>query len=143
MQKKFLTGSSAFFSCLADFKPKDYDWIVLDDAPKGYHYYCQTSTPGKCVFEWRDMGADALIDYALAHPRPAMQVIKFLTPDFAAHIGLTIGQLERLRPLVDALKKKHRYAAIIFDSYIKNGSFTLTDSQRMEAYQCYKEARQG
>ena len=141
MQKKFLTGSSAFFSCLADFQPKDKDWIVLDDAPKGYKHYRQTSTPGKCVFEWRAASADELIAYALDHPMPAMQMIKFLTPDFAAHIGLTIGQLQRLKPLVDALDPKHRYASIIYESYIENGNFTLTDSQLDAAYRCYREAR--
>lgn len=141
MRKKFLTGSRAFFSCLADFRPKDTDWIVLDDAPKGYQYYRQTSIPGKCLFEWRDMGADALIDYALQHPKPPMQVIKFLSPDFAKHIGLTMMQLTRLQPIIDALDAKHRYAAIIYDSYLQNGDFTLTDEQRDAAYQCYKEAR--
>ena len=141
MQKKFLTGSSAFFSCLAGFQPKDKDWIVLDDAPKGYKHYRQTSTPGKCVFEWRAASADELIAYALDHPKPAMQIIKFLSPDFAAHIGLSIVQLQRLKPLVDALDPKHRYAAVIYDSYIENGDFTLTDSQREAAYQCYREAR--
>lgn len=141
MKKKFLAGSRAFFSCLADFKPKDTDWIVLDDAPKGYKYYRQTSLPGKCLFEWRDIGADALIDYALQHPIPQMQVGKFLIPDFARHIGLTLEQLKRLRPLVDALDQKHRYEDIIYDSYLINGDFTLTDEQRMRAYEVYQSAR--
>lgn len=141
MQKKFLTGSRAFFSCMADFRPKDTDLLVLDDAPKGYQYYRQTSIPGKCLFEWRDMGADALIEYALQHPIPQMQVGKFLVPDFAKHIGLTLEQLTRLRPLIDALDAKHRYEEIIYNSYLVNGDFTLTDDQREAAYQCYKDAR--
>ncbi len=93
------------------------------------------------MFEWRAASADELIAYALDHPKPAMQIIKFLSPDFAAHIGLSIVQLQRLKPLVDALDPKHRYAAVIYDSYIENGDFTLTDSQREAAYQCYREAR--
>lgn len=141
MQKKFLTGSRAFFSYMADFRPKDTDLLVLDDAPKGYKFYRQTQTNGICLFEWRDMGADALIDYALQHPNPPMQVGKFLVPDFAKHIGLTLEQLTRLRTLIDALDAKHRYEEIIYNSYLVNGDFTLTDEQRDAAYQCYKEAR--
>ena len=141
MQKKFLTGSRAFFSCMADFRPKDTDLLVLDDAPKGYKFYRQTQTNGICLFEWRYMDADALIEYALQHQKPQMQVGKFLVPDFAKHIGLTLEQLTRLRTLIDALDAKHRYEEIIYNSYLVNGDFTLTDDQRESAYQCYKEAR--
>ncbi len=141
MKKIFLTGSCAFFSCLADFKPKDIDWIVLDSEPRGYRFLKQTILPGKCIFEVKDMPAEEMVTRTLFNREPPMQMIKFLTPDFAQHIGLTIEQLERLQPLVEKLDPKHRYAEIIYNSYIANGSFSLTESQRNAAFKCYQEAR--
>jgi hypothetical protein len=39
------------------------------------------------------------------------------------------------------LNDKHKYEEIIYNSYIKNSSFTLTDTQRDRAYKSYKESR--
>lgn len=142
MDIKTHTGSLAFFSGIAGFKPGDIDWIVIRDNPKGMKTARHRSLKGVSVFEWRYMPADELINYVLDHPHPPMQVVMFLVPDVAAHIGLTVDMLPRLRPLIEGLDEKHEYAKIIWESYIHNGSFTLTDGQRMEAYHCYLQARQ-
>ena len=80
------------------------------------------------------------IDYALSRG-PAMQLGKFLTPEFVDAIGFTIEHLKQLQPLADNLDKRHTYQKIIFDSYIKNNSFNLTKSQKELAYQEYKKER--
>lgn len=141
MRKKFLTGSKAFFSHLAGFQPKDTDYIVIDDNPVGMNFCRSKSLEGVCVYEWRYMPADVFIDHVLSHPFPAMQVVMFLVPGVAEHIGLNIDQLPRLKPLIDNLDTLHRYAAIIYESYIKNGSFMMTEGQLQSAYSCYLEAR--
>ena len=142
MQHRFITGSQAFFSSFDDFKPKDIDVLIVDDNPQGYKIMRQTHlNKGKCVFEWRDMSADEFIERTLEHQDPPMQVIKFLTPGFASYIGLTIEQLRRLQPLIDSLDERHQYAAIIYNGYIANDSFTLTEKQLKEAYENYKSTR--
>lgn len=142
MDMKAHTGSLAFFSGIAGFKPGDIDWVVIKDNPKGMRTARHRSLEGVSVFEWRYMPADELINYVLEHPHPPMQIVMFLVPDVATHIGLTVEMLPRLRPLIELLDKKHEYAKIIWSSYIDNGNFTLTDNQRMEAYRCYLQARQ-
>ena len=72
-----------------------------------------------------------------------MAVGKFLIPEFCREIGFTIEDLPKVRPLIDALDPRHRYEEIIYDSYMENGSFTLTEEQRMRAYKAYLEARVG
>lgn len=134
-----LTGSTYFFGDYPDFKSKDTDYVLLADEPKGFENVRQTST-SYCLFEWRRMTPDEFIAYALDNG-PAMQLVKFLTPEFCAETGFTIAHLKRLAPLAERLDEKHRYAKIIFDAYIANGAFALTDAQRLEAYASYKSAR--
>ena len=142
MKKIFRTGSCSFFEGLDGFFPKDVDILIFDDSPKGYEYYKQISYGDKCVFEWNNKGVDFLINYALNHPKPAMQVIKFLSPGVADYIGLGIDKLQLLKPLIDALDSKHEYAKVIYQSYIENGKFELIDKQRLEAFEVYKKSRQ-
>lgn len=138
---KVYTGSLAFFRDIAGFSPGDIDWIVIRDNPHGMRIARHRSLEGVSVFEWRYMPADELINYVLDHPHPPMQVVMFLIPEVAAHIGMTVDLLPRLKPLVDTLDPRHLYARIIYESYIENGSFTLTDEQRTAAYRNYCEAR--
>ena len=143
MQKRFIIGSTAFFSGINDFRSKDIDVLIVDDNPQGYKTFRQTHLKkGKCVFEWKDMNADEFIDYTLEHYDTPMQIGKFLVPDFAGYLGLTIEQLKRLQPLVDKLDDAHKYEGIIYNAYLVNGSFTLTQEQLSDAYECYKLTRQ-
>lgn len=141
MEKKFLTGSNAFFSCYEDFKPKDRDFVVLNDSPKGYKNFRQISTSGMCMFELRHMSADEMIEYTLKQDKTPMAICKFLCTDFVEYMGITIEQIKLLQPLVEILDKKHIYLRSIYDSYIQNGDFFLTDEQRMNAYEIYKSER--
>ena len=72
-----------------------------------------------------------------------MIVGKFLIPEFCEEIGMTIEDLPKLRPLIEKLDDGHKYEEIIFNSYIENGAFILTDEQRLKAYNSYKESRGG
>ena len=70
-----------------------------------------------------------------------MKVGKFLIPEFNKYINFTIDDLKSLQPIFDNMDKKHTYERVIFESYLKNGDFFLTDEQRMEAYKEYKRSR--
>ena len=70
-----------------------------------------------------------------------MRVGKFLVPEFAEYIGLTIDDLKKLDSMFEELDEKHQYEVLIYNSYIDNNGFFLTDEQRDEAYRVYKEAR--
>lgn len=142
MQHRFITGSQAFFSSFGDFKPKDIDVLIVDDNPNGYKMMRQTHlNKGKCVFEWKDMSADEFINYTLEHYDTPMQIGKFLVPEFAGYLELTLEQLKRLQPLIDKLDDAHKYEEIIYNAYLTNGSFTLTEAQLNDAYESYKSTR--
>lgn len=137
---KFLMGSQYFFSCYEDFHSKDVDEIEIIDTNK-FEQIRQLTGLGRCLFQLkRKNNVDDYISYALQSDL-GMVVGKFLIPEFCEEIGLTISNLLQLQPLIDKLDDKHKYEEIIFNAYINNGSFTLTQSQRDEAYKSYKESR--
>ena len=137
---KFLIGSRYFFSCFEDFDSKDIDELEIIETDK-FKYMRQLSGLGKCLFQLKKYSSkEEYISYALTQSL-GMVVGKFLVPEFCEAIGFTIEDLPRMQPLIDKLDDKHKYEKIIFDSYIKNGSFTLTNEQREEAYKNYKESR--
>ena len=70
-----------------------------------------------------------------------MVIGKFLVPEFCAEIGFTIEDLPRLEPLLAKLDEKHKYEEIIYNAYIENNAFVLTDEQRAAAYESYKVSR--
>lgn len=88
----------------------------------------------------RKMTPEEFIEYELKSDLP-MELGKFLVPEVCGYLGFTIRHLEKLRPLVERLDARHSYEKIIFDSYIENGDFTLTNAQRASAFFEYKRAR--
>jgi len=70
-----------------------------------------------------------------------MKFGKYIIPEFAEYIGLTIDDLPRLQLLLAKLDKQHLYQQVIYNAYLENGDFTLTPDQREAAYESYKAAR--
>ena len=139
--KSFITGSRYFFDVYPEFQSKDIDVLELVETTD-FKFLRQLSGRGKCLFQVNKQPiVDHYIDYAL-QTGPAMAVCKFLIPEFCEEIGLKISDLPKLQPLINDLDKKHIYLKIIFESYLENAAFTLTEEQRLEAYSSYKEARQ-
>lgn len=137
---KILIGSQYFFSCYEDFDSKDIDELQIVDTDE-FAQIRQITGQGKCLFLMkRHPVKDDYIDWALKS-NIGMDIGKFLVPEFCAEIGLKIEDLAQLTPLLDKLDDKHQYEKIIFDSYIENGSFELTNVQRRAAYRSYKESR--
>ena len=132
-----LIGSRAFFQGIKGFRPNDTDMLYLEDNPEDYNYVKQIRICDNCEYHWKNMPKEDFISYALSNG-PAMQLGKFLVPAFVEAIGFTIEDLKQLRPLADNLDDKHKYEKIIYDSYIENNEFTLTDEQLQKAYLEYK-----
>lgn len=140
MSNKILVGSRYFFSCYSDCKSKDIDEVEIIETNE-FKYMRQISGMGKCLFQLKKQRcAQDYIDYAL-QSSIGMVIGKFLIPEFCNEIGLSIEGLRELAPLIEKLDKKHKYEEIIFNSYLQNGDFILTDEQRAAAYKSYKESR--
>lgn len=136
-----ITGSNAFFKGMQGFRPHDVDQVYLIDKDKcSFNYLYQSSKPGNCTFIVVKRPKEELIDYAINHC-PPMAIARFLTVEFAEAIGFTIEDLPKLKVMKDNLDDKHKYLGIIYDSYLENKSFTLTDEQRMKAFEDYKNSR--
>ena len=137
---KYLMGSTYFFSCYPDFNSKDIDEIEIIETNEFQHVR-QITGRGKCLFQLkRCPSLEGYLDWAL-QSQIGMVVGKFLIPEFNEAIGFTIEDLPRVKPLIDKLDDKHKYEEIIYNSYIENGTFSLTNEQREKAYKSYKKSR--
>lgn len=137
---KILMGSQYFFSCYNDFHSKDIDEIEIIETTE-FNYVRQLTGCGRCLFQLKKQSKKQdYIDYALQSSL-GMVVGKFLIPEFCLEIGMEVNDLIQLRPLIDILDEKHMYEKIIYDSYITNQAFTLTNEQRDKAYKNYKQSR--
>ena len=139
--KKFLVGSSYFFSQYDDFVSKDKDYVLIVDGDTEFKYNREIHLNGTCVFEIKKVSPTNIINRINENGSP-MQIGKFLVPEFSKAIGFNFQDIELLRPAIEKLDKKHLYEKIIFDAYIENGDFVLNDEQRRLAYEEYKSERE-
>lgn len=140
-KKTILVGSTYFFKDIEGFNSKDVDYLILENRPKEYKTNYQLTGKGQCLFKWKKMSVSEYISLALETKCP-MEVGKFLVKEVAYSIGMKIEDLEKLAPVFEKLDDKHKYEKVIYDSYIENNKYYLTDEQRMRAYEVYKEFRQ-
>lgn len=138
--KKILIGSQYFFSCYPDFQSKDIDEIELVETAE-FNQIRQITGRGKCLFQMKKhQNKDDYIAWAIKS-NIGMVIGKFLIPEFNKEIGFEIDDLPKIKPLIDRLDDKHTYEKFIYDAYILNGEFRLTDGQRLAAYNEYKRTR--
>ena len=135
-----LVGSNAFFKDIEGFTSKDVDILEFVDNPTDFKNVRQFKFPHKCVFQWRKMPIDELIDITLFRNFP-MEIGKFLVPEFIKEFKLSIDDLKRLKPIIAKLDDKHKYEEVIYNAYIENNDFVLTDEQRQKAYSVYNKYR--
>lgn len=142
MEKKITIGSRAFFDGMPDFRPKDTDTLILTDSPKGFTNYRQSSMSGRCVMEWAVKRKADFIAYALRENASGLEFGKFIVPEVIEELGLTLDDLKTLYAHYEGrIDKKHRYQHAIYNAYVANNVFTLTDEQRAIAYKAYKAER--
>ena len=139
--KTFTIGSSAFFSGMPGYSPKDIDELnIVDTFPFEGNSIHVKNLHGKDVFFFRDMDKEGFMQDTRKSGL-SMVVGKFIVPEFANYLGLTIDELKGMSDLFDNLDEKHSYEKIIYDAYIENGGFFLNDKQREKSFNKYKETR--
>lgn len=138
MKDRFIVGSNAFFKDIDGFKAHDKDVLVLIDNPIDFKIQRQIRLNGNCIFEWKRMTPKEYIDYHKTC-ECGMFIGKFLVPEFVKEIGFTINDLKELECLLDKLDDKHFYEKIIYEYYIENNDFYLTDEQLKNVYKIYKK----
>lgn len=135
-----LVGSNVFFKDIEGFTSKDIDILEFVDNPTDFKNVRQFKFPHKCVFQWRKMPVNELIDITLFRNFP-MEIGKFLVPEFIKEFKLSIDDLKRLEPIIAKLDDKHKYEEVIYNAYLENNDFVLTDEQIQEAYRVYNKFR--
>lgn len=138
--KEFKIGSSIFFDSYSDYTQKDIDILAITDLPLFGKPMMNMKLKDKDIFFMCIEDNSVMLDKTL-ESGVNMRAGKFLSPEFAEYIGLTIEELKKLKPMFDDIDEKHMYEKVIFDSYIKNNGFFLTNEQRLMAYEEYKKKR--
>lgn len=137
--KTFRIGSRVFFEGIKDFESKDIDELcIMDTFPfKNNSIHCN-GLHGKDVFFFRNMAKEDFKKDVMNCKLP-MAAGKFLVPEFASYLGFTIEDLKEFEDKFNHIDDEHAYEKLIYDSYINNNGFFLTEQQRQEAYKKYKE----
>lgn len=142
MDKRIAIGSQAFFSEYADYHSHDRDFIEFQDEPTEFSRFLIKHEDGNEIFFYKTVAKEDFIESELRHSRQIpMAAGKFLVPELAEHLGFTIEDLQLFAKAFTKIDEKHQYEKYIYDCYIENNGFTLTQEQRDEAYRIYKEKR--
>lgn len=141
-RRRFRVGSTYFFSEYPGFAPSDIDEVEFEEHPRLYRNVMQfrKKDGSRCYYKWRKMSADEFVEYTLNSKLP-MEIGKFLIPEVNDYLGFTLDHLKKLSSVAERLDPKHRYEKVIYDSYIENGGFYLTEEQRNLAYEEYIKER--
>lgn len=139
--KTFKIGSSVFFNNFDDYTTKDNDELrILKQWRFEDTNVLNMQTDVDDIFLFRNMTKEEFIDDTLSCNTP-MRVGKFLVPEFVEWLHFTIEDLKKLKPQFNKLDNKHKYERIIYNSYIENNTFTLTEKQLQKAYNEYRKYR--
>lgn len=141
-RRRFRVGSTYFFSEYPDFHPSDIDEVEFEEHPRLYKNVMQfrKKDGSRCYYKWRKMSADEFVEYTLNSKLP-MEIGKFLIPEVNDYLGFTFDHLKKLSSVAERLDDRHAYEKIIYDSYMQNNGFYLTQEQRDRAYIEYKKRR--
>lgn len=138
--KTFKIGSSYFFGCFDDYIVKDLDEINIMDEFLVKPNSLVLRKGDRDVFFYRNMDKDGFIEDTLSSNVP-MRAGKFLVREFADYIGFTIDDLKKLKRVFENMDDKHTYEKVIYDAYMENNGFYLTEGQLGSAYAEYKRKR--
>ena len=137
--KSILAGSEYFFKDCPGYVFHDRDKLVVtDNLPAEVLRFKDGNDD---VFLINRMSADEYVASMLSENVLPMRCGKFLIPEFNNEVGFTIEHLKKIGAVFDRIDDKHRYEKIIYESYIENNGFFLTNEQKMKAYEEYKKYR--
>jgi hypothetical protein len=141
IKKKILIGSQAFFKDVyEDYKSHDVDYICFVENPTLFKDFMNIRGKGEDMFFFRDMTKDEFIEYSIKHcEKTPMAAGKFLIPELADYLGITIEDLKKFETFFNEIDPRHSYEKVIYDAYITNGKFQIGKRQLNKAYKLYKE----
>lgn len=138
--KRIKIGSQVFFSGYSDYVSHDKDYVEFQDNPEFYKTFANVKGKGNDIFYYQTMSKQEFIEYEIKHCiNTPMAAGKFLSPELAEYMNITIDDLKLFQFAFDNIDERHTYEKVIYESYIKNNAFVLNDEQRNEAYKLYKE----
>ena len=144
MRTEYIVGSKAFFTGMDDFNPKDNDHLILVDDVSDCGIpiitHSEMRLKGNCYFFYKWLPKEEMINNCIKSKDPIV-VGKFLVPDVIRDLNLTIDDLKVLEPIISKLDDKHKYEEVIFNAYLENNDFILTNEQRQEAFRMYNKYR--
>ena len=139
--RKIQIGSNVFFSDYEDFEPSDNDLLTIMEPFFLNHNSMRMKIKNNDIIMYKNgLTKEDYINDALTSDLPLVSG-KFLVPEFVEYIGFTIEDLHQFNDIFSQIDDAHKYEKIIYDAYIENNSFTLTDEQRNAAYEEYKKYR--
>lgn len=134
--KQFTIGSNVFFKNFTDYFSKDIDELIICDELIDNKKCLNMKIKNKDIFLYKQMEKQEMIEFDL-NSNVNMKAGKYLVPEFANYIGLTIEDLKVFKNMFENIDNKHFYEKLIFNFYIQNNSFSLTKNQLDEAYKEY------
>lgn len=137
--KQIEIGSSVFFSKFPDYTPGVSNILYIDDNPD-YEYETNYMENGVHILRWRNLSKEKLMEYH-KDCYIGRYIGKFLVPEYVEYYDVTIDDLKELHHLIDFIDERHVYEKMIYDFYIENNGFYLTDEQLNAVYQEYKNER--
>lgn len=142
ISKKYNVGSKYFFGHLDEFHSKDEDYLIFVDKDETlFEYQIWFKFPHEDKFVWKKLIPEDYIYYLNNVSILPMEAGAFLNKEICKFIGFTIEHLKQLKSVFDKIDDKHKYEQIIFDSYIENNGFFLTNEQLKRSYEEYKKYR--
>lgn len=138
--KTFIVGSTYFFKNIKDFKSKDIDEVEIVEPNLLFKYNHRIHVGKKDIIQIVRRDKKDILDYTLNNA-DGMVINRFLIPELNEEFGITFDDVKTLAPLLNKLDVKHEYLRNIFNAYVANNAMVLTDKQRNDAYQVYKNAR--
>ena len=143
--KKILVGAWAFFAALlmADNAKTEKDELEFVDATRNGWWRYAGHFDGARLFKWQK---HTLAEYVqkLSKCTDCNRVTTLLVPEFAQAVKgkMTDAEyLQTIEPAIMRLCERHAWGKMVYEAYVANGSLTLTDEQRSQAYAMYKSAR--
>lgn len=136
--EKILVGSASFFAGMEGYNGTPNYVQVIDEPKPGCSKWW--SKRGEDTFEWVRHPKDVQLK-KLASAGVVKRVAALLSPELASVFDVMVEDIQSLHHIWDRCEGKTAYYKVIADAYIENGSFTLTDDQRIAAYSVYLEER--
>lgn len=135
----YVVGSKAFFEGLEGFVPSDTDIVKFNERERTNLIRYRDNN--KSFFCWNsNLGKQGIKEH-IFKTKDYMYFGMFLIPEIVKYLEIIIEDIKELQEYFHKCDYKHQYLAVICDSYIENNDFTLTDEQRLKAYNLYRTTR--